>query len=131
MPLKPDLAQEVRSMVREVLRDVMSSRAQPVGPTVETVRLASDSELATFVARVIEPATLARIKAGQLRFTMGAGSSASLPQSPAEVLTGVITEQKLGQLAGTGKIVLAADAVLTPLARDKARRLGLKIERRR
>jgi hypothetical protein len=46
-------------------------------------------------------------------------------------LQGVITEQKIDKAAGSGVLLLAPDAVLTPLARDKARRLGLKIERRR
>ena len=49
----------------------------------------------------------------------------------AEALTGVITEQKIDALKGAGKLVLAPGAVLTPLARDKARKLGLAIERRR
>jgi len=46
-------------------------------------------------------------------------------------LTGVITENKIDHLKGAGRLVLGADAVLTPLARDKARKLGLTIERRR
>jgi hypothetical protein len=46
-------------------------------------------------------------------------------------LTGVITEQKIDHLKDAGRLVLAPGAVLTPLARDKARKLGLAIERRR
>ena len=131
MTMKPDMTHELRSMVREVLRDVMASRTQPVGAAVETVRLANDSDLAAFVARVIAPGTLEQIKAGQLRFTLGASSSVPLPQPLSEVLSGVITEQKLDKMAGARVLVLDPGAVLTPLARDKARKLGLKIERRR
>jgi hypothetical protein len=131
MALKPDMAYELRSMVREVLRDVMANRTQPAGATVETVRFTNDSDLAAFVARVIAPGTLEQIKAGQLRFTLGASSSVPLSQPLSEVLTGVITEQKLDRLAGARVLVLDPGAVLTPLARDRARKLGLKIERRR
>ena len=37
----------------------------------------------------------------------------------------------ISALAGKGTLVLGPTAVLTPLARDRARKLGLKIERRR
>ena len=133
MPLQPDMAQELRSMVREVLRDVMATRTQPAGAATEAVRIANDSDLAAFVARIVEPATLERIRAGHLRFTLGAGSGAgaALPSLPSEVLTGVVTEQKLDRLAGARTLVLGPGAVLTPLARDKARKLGLRLERRR
>ncbi len=131
MPLQPDMAQELRSMVREVLRDVMATRTQPAGAATEAVRIANDSDLAAFVARIVEPATLERIRSGHLRFTLGAGTGAALPSLPSEVLTGVVTEQKLDRLAGARTLVLGPGAVLTPLARDKARKLGLKLERRR
>jgi hypothetical protein len=134
MPLKPNMAQDLRTMVRDVLREVMAQRgaAQGGGTAVETVRIASDHDLAAFVARVIEPATLEKLRAGQLRFTLGA-APAPVAAAPAAgpALTGVITEQKLDQFKGQGRLVLGPDAVLTPLARDKARRLGLTIERRR
>lgn len=135
MTLKPDMAQDLRTMVRDVLREVMAQRnASPGGAAVETVRIASDHDLAAFVARVIEPATLDKLRAGQLRFTLG-GHPAPLPAAPAAApgpaLTGVVTEQKIVALKGQTRLVLAPDAVLTPLARDKARRLGLTIERRR
>lgn len=135
MTLKPEIATELRQMVREVLREVMAQRA-PAQPApsggVETVRLANDHDLAAFVARITEPAMAEKIRAGRLRFTLGPGPApAAAAPSAALSLTGVITEQKLGQFKGQGRIVLEPGAVLTPLARDKARRLGLTIERRR
>ena len=126
MPLKPDTSNELRGMVREVLREVMASRTVA---TSETVRLVNDQDLAAFVSRIIEPATLERIKAGNLRFTFATNLTPS--QSHAEALSGVITEQKIDKLGGAGTLVLGPGAVLTPLARDRARKLGLKIERRR
>jgi hypothetical protein len=129
MALKPEISSELRGMVREVLREVVGQRGQPGLAAIETVRLANDQDLAAFVAWLSEPATAERVRAGKLRFTLGGGGGpAALPA--ASTLTGVITEQKITRLASTGVVVLGPGAVLTPLARDRARRLGLKIERR-
>lgn len=134
MTLNPQMAGELRGMVRDLLREVMAGRSTADTNAVETVRLTSDAELSAFVARLIDPATLERVRSGRLRFKLQVGpapavtAAASAPR--AEVLTGVVTEQKIDRLAGTGTLVLAAGAVLTPLARDKARRLGLKVERK-
>ena len=129
MPLKPDMSNELRGMVRDVLREVMASRTPAAGGATETIRIASDQDLAAFVQRVIEPATLEKIRTGTLRFTLATNLAPS--QSHAEALTGVITEQKIDKLSSAGTLVLGPGAVLTPLARDRARKLGLKIERRR
>jgi hypothetical protein len=131
MTLKPEISSELRHMVRDVLREALAQRGQLPhgGAAVESVRIASDQDLATFLARVTEPATAEKIRAGQLRFTLGPAAPASVPAAAA--LTGVITENKIDHLKGAGHLVLGADAVLTPLARDKARKLGLTIERRR
>lgn len=128
MPLNPEISNELRHMVRDVLREVMAQRGSSGSPAVETVRIATDHDIAAFVARVTEPAMAEKIRSGQLRFTLAPPQSAGLPAS---TLTGVITEQKIAQIKGPGPLVLAPGAVLTPLARDKARRLGLTIERRR
>ena len=128
MTLKPEISSELRHMVRDVLREVMAQRQPSSGAAVETVRIANDHDLAAFIARIIEPQTLEKLRAGKLRFTLG---NAPAPVSTSTALTGVITEQKIEHLKGAGTLVLAPGAVLTPLARDKARRLGLTIERRR
>lgn len=130
MTLKPEMSNELRHMVRDVLREVMAQRNVTSGSAVESVRIASDHDLASFIARITEPSTLEKVKAGKLRFTLGA-SPAPVATSSAAALTGVITEQKIDQQKGAGALVLAPGAVLTPLARDKARKLGLTIERRR
>ena len=130
MTLKPEISTELRHMVRDILREAMAQRLPAQAGAVETVRIASDHDLAAFIAHVIEPATLERLRAGQLRFTLGS-APAPAAATPAAALTGVITEQKIGQFKGSGRLVLAPGAVLTPLARDRARKLGLAIERRR
>jgi hypothetical protein len=129
MAVTPDITEELRKMVREVLREAVPQRGGTAGSAVETVQIGNDRDLATFLARVTEPVTAERIRSGKLRFTLGGAAPPSV--APAAPLTGVITEQKLDRLAKGGALVLAPDAVLTPLARDRARRLGLKIERRR
>jgi len=129
MALPPEISSELRLMVREVLREAMAQRQPAHACAVETVHFSSDHDLAAFVARVIEPATLEKLRAGKLRFTLESGTpSGSAAVSP---LMGVITEMKIAHFKGAGTLVLAPGAVLTPLARDKARRLGLTIERRR
>lgn len=127
MTMKPDMSNELRGLVREVLRDVMANRPSA---SSEAVRITNDHDLATFVSRIIEPATLEKIRSGNLRFTL-AGTATASPTTSGEALSGVITEQKIGKMDAGAVLVLNPGAVLTPLARDKARKLGLKIERRR
>ena len=123
MALKPESAGELRGMVRDLLREALANRPSA---GLEPVRIADDRDLSAFIARLIQPASLEAIRAGKLRFTLQNGTA-----SGAGLLEGVITEQKLEKLNGAGTLVLGASAVLTPLARDRARRLGIKIERRR
>ncbi|HUR42866.1 MAG TPA: hypothetical protein VMZ01_02075, partial [Aestuariivirga sp.] len=56
MPLKPEISGELRGMVRDLLRETLAQRTSPSGGT-ETVRIANDSDLAAFAARLIQPAT--------------------------------------------------------------------------
>ncbi len=125
MALKPEISGELRGMVRDLLRETLAHRA-PTAAGTEAVRIANDNDLSAFVARLIQPATLEAVRAGKLRFSLAGGTAPS-----GGAISGVITEQKIDKLAASGTLVLDANAVLTPLARDKARRLGLKIERRR
>jgi hypothetical protein len=142
---------ELRVMVREVLHEALGRRGQPKAlaePKTETVRIAGDADLAAFVQRLVklldDPASAGGVRSGRHRFTLGAvapvrpapektaaGSSAAQPAGQSTVLVGTVTETKINKCAGAGVVVLAADAVITPLARDRARALGLKIERKR
>jgi hypothetical protein len=126
--LDPKAAGDLRGMVREVLREALANRPPSGTARTETVRLANDNDLQAFIARIVEPGTLDAIRIGKLRFTLANASGGAVPSG---ALDGVVTEQRIDRLAGTSTLVLAPGAVLTPLARDRARRLGLKIERRR
>lgn len=140
---------ELRAMVREVLGELLRARkpalsaAAPVpAPVVEPVQIANDADLAAFVARLIarldDPATGPALRAGRHGFTLAKAAAApSAPALPAPanggsvVLTGAITEARIARLDAGTRIALGPGAVMTPLARDKARARGLVIERKR
>jgi len=126
--MKPETSQELRGLVREVLKEAMATRAASA-QGAEAVRITTDAELQAFVSRLCKPGAIESVRNGKLRFTLG--QAASPPKSSSDVLEGVISEQKISALAAKGTLVLGPTAVLTPLARDRARKLGLKIERRR
>jgi hypothetical protein len=166
---------ELRALVREVVRDAVSSLGgpaavqaprpvppapgappptvadqmglQPTGPRAaeqrnrtETVRLGNDRDLDTFVRKLLRlfesPKTRADLKAGRLTFRLapgsGAGSVMTNGQGPVthRIDSGAVTERHIADLAG-GTLVLGPRAVLTPLAREKARSLGILIQKER
>lgn len=143
---------ELRTMVRDVLREVLGKggpapHAGGAPAATEAVRISTDADLAKFVQRLIrlidDPATGSAVRAGRHQFALAEASPSVASPVPAtaspsavspgqaEVLAGTITEARIRASAGSGRIVLAPGAVITPLARDRARALGLKIERKR
>ncbi len=128
--MKPETSHELRGLVREVLKEAMANRAAPQpAQGTETVRIACEAELQAFVSRLARPGVIESVRSGKLRFTLG--QVAQAPMATSTVLEGVVSEQKISALTAKGTLVLGPTAVLTPLARDRARKLGLKIERRR
>jgi hypothetical protein len=110
--------------------------ATAAGGGVEHVSLTSDAELAAFVQRLLvlfeQPRDRLAIRSGALRFTLGAGASApgGAVSGIQRIERGAVTERTVRAAAETGSsIVLGPRAVLTPLARDIARTLGVKIEK--
>ena len=122
------------------------------------VRLATDEDLHEFVLRVLRladnPKRRRDLLAGRLRFTLAPGGSAVRgpsagrpcpPACPAPRPTGqrpdrgdhridkgAVTERAVQAAASAGvRLVLGPRAVLTPLARDRARALGVPIEKER
>ncbi|WP_028921265.1 hypothetical protein [Pseudonocardia acaciae] len=129
---------ELRLMVRELLREALPSVADraPAPAAAEVVTLRTDADLDRFVRRLLEllenPERRDDVRAGRLRFTLGA----SAPPEPAERKTtrrvdkGAVTERLVTEAARAGEtLVLGRRAVLTPLARDKAKALGVAVER--
>jgi hypothetical protein len=114
-----------------------STWSQPAAPgevigdrahEVVAVTISSDADLAAFVRTVLDRAD--DIRAGRLRFTLGRGGTN--PTGGLRVAHGAVTERTIKKAAEAGgRLILGPGAVLTPLAREKARALGIDIERER
>ena len=143
-------SEDLRAAVRAVLGDVLGESAQ--GGTlralddssVRSVALRTDGDLDAFVrdiaTRCEDPVERAALRDGRRRFRLApaeAGESSDGQRPPAaaavvRVERGAVTERTVGRAAAEqARLVLGPRAVLTPLARDKARTLGVEIERER
>ena len=96
----------------------------------EPVALATDADLDRFVRSLLaRPQDHEAILAGRLRFTLGGGATPA-GGGALRVERGAVTERKIQEAAKAGgRIVLGRGAVLTPLGREKARALGVELER--
>jgi len=109
--------------------------ASAAGPTVEPVTIESDADLDRFARALLARALTdgPAILAGRIRFTLGRGETIGGGETTAGVVRvahGPVTERTVKKAAAAGaRIVVGAGAVLTPLAREKARALGVEIER--
>ena len=139
-------ATELRALVREVIRDVL-----PQGLAVtETVNLSTDEDLAAFVKRLLDldPAQREELRSGRKRFRLASpqapigpgrcrcrsnGAERAGPSAPVRrIERGAVTEAVIAAAARAGeRLVLGRGAVLTPLARDRARASGVQIEKER
>jgi hypothetical protein len=100
---------------------------------VEEVSLTSDDQLHAFVQRLLQrvedPQQRAAIRSGALRFSLRHGPGASAG-SERRIEHGAVTERLVREAAATGSSILVGPkAVLTPLARDVARTLGVTIQK--
>jgi hypothetical protein len=158
------MSDELRALIREVIRDVL-----PKGlPSIETVNLSTDDDLAAFVAKLLDldPEAREDLRAGRKRFRLAVPSHPQAPQAPSVTQTvsipapsggngthgtngltaangsggppvrrierGAVTEKAVRDAARAGeRLVLGPRAVLTPLARDRARATGVEISRER
>ena len=145
----------LRALVREVIRDVL-----PKGlPETETVNLSTDDDLAEFVTRLLELDDEERqeLQTGRKRFRLAPAplrpaallpAVATLPalngtrrtddgtrrtdDGTRRIDSGAVTEAVIRDAARAGqRLVLGRGAVLTPLARDRARASGVQIEKER
>jgi hypothetical protein len=125
---------DLRPLIREVIRDQLSLIRET--GLVETVNLSTDADLAAFVSRLLSIDDQGRedVLAGRKRFRLAAPA----PPAPApasavrRIDTGAVTESVIKDAARAGqRLVLGPRAVLTPLARDRARASGVQIEKER
>lgn len=136
----------VKSVIAEEVAAIRKSAAAPAAkapPAVETVRIAGDADLVAFARKVLslagDPTKAKDIAAGRYPFRLEAAAQPAAPTAPApkptsgqsmRVDSGVVTETMLNKLPrGLAKLVLAPGVTVTPLAKDRARSLGLTFER--
>lgn len=105
---------------------------------VETVRIGTDADLNVFVRHLLtvfeDPRSRQELRAGRYRFSLAPEprSSPAGPGPARRVEQGAVTEKTVAAAAAAGeRLVLGRRAVLTPLARDKARKLGVHVEKER
>jgi hypothetical protein len=138
---------ELRAAVRAVLRDVLpaavvdsahaTSSVEQLTPLGEEVVLRTDADLDVFVRRLAalcaDPARRAALAQGRHGFRLSSGSGSNTSTAPDGVVRvdrGAVTERTVSRAAADGaRLVLGKGAVLTPLARDKARSLGVAVEK--
>lgn len=135
------LREEIRAILREEIAALRGPQ-DPLRETVhETVRIASGADLNRFaqdlLRRAGEPGFQDRVARGDLVFDLATGAmpAAAVVTSPVRAQPDMldktlITERDIANLAGPARILrIAANSRLTPLARDEARRKGIRIER--
>jgi hypothetical protein len=104
--------------------------------SVETVSLRTDADLSAFVRRLLHlfenPQHRDALRSGRLRFRLAPVAVPGSAQPAHRVEKGAVTEAMVTDAAKDGaRLVLGRRAVLTPLARDRARAAGVEIERER
>lgn len=151
------MMEALRSEIRAILREELAAlRAEAVHgqPETETVSVASDADLTRFACEIAaraaaDPGFAERLQRGALRFALAnrmpdpafhhpvvsppprPPAPPSAPSAPDPVVVKpLLTERELTDLArGRRHLRISRQTRLTPLARDEARRLGIRIER--
>jgi hypothetical protein len=137
--------EELRAAVRAVLRDVLpdlgtgrtASSDEPAVPAQDVV-LSTDADLDAFVRRLAalcdDPERRAAFQQGRHSFRLSTNGASKAAPAAAEgngvvrIERGAVTERTVVKAAADGaRLVLGRGAVLTPLARDRARSLGVEI----
>ncbi len=134
-PAQPALAQPVPAHTAPA----QPGLAYPVtedARSVETVSLRTDADLGAFVRRLLHlfenPKHRDALRSGRLRFRLATTALPGSAQPAQRVEKGAVTEAMVAEAAKAGaRLVLGRRAVLTPLARDRARAAGVEIERER
>jgi hypothetical protein len=137
----------LRSIVRDALRDALGGATSAremakalsidVEPAqvVEVVSLANDADLKLFVNRVLDmaedPQTLSALHDGQIVFRLGHQANSQRADSATNRIDkGALTESSIRKAAGSGStVIVGRKVIVTSLARDKARELGVTIIR--
>lgn len=137
----------LRSIVREALREALggakearqAAKALTVGlgspQVVEFVSLNNDTEVRSFVNRILDmaadPQTQSSLRDGRIVFQLGSQVNGNLADSTINRIDkGALTESSILKAAESGSTVIVGwKVVVSSLARDKARDLGITIIR--
>jgi hypothetical protein len=142
-----------RSLLRDLVKSVIAEEvaairrpkpAPAAAATEERVAISNDADLTAFARRVLllagDPAKAKEIAAGRYPFRLDRpavqrnAGLASQPAAPAaqshRIDSGIVTESTLNKLPrGLSRLLLGPGVTVTPLAKDRARTLGLTFER--
>ena len=104
--------------------------------SVEVVTIRTDAELGAFVLHLLHlfenPKHRDAVRSGRLRFRLAAAAVPGSAQPSHRIEKGAVTEAMVAASARAGaRLVLGRQAVLTPLARDRARATGVEIVKER
>ena len=140
----------LRDLVKSVIAEEVAAIRKPKTASApasaeERIAVASDADLVTFARRVLslagDPAKAKEIAAGRYPFRLDrpvATPSTAAPTYQAtapsgqshRIDSGVVTESTLNKLPrGLSRLLLGPGVTVTPLAKDRARALGLTFER--
>jgi hypothetical protein len=104
--------------------------------SVDVVSIRTDADLGNFVLHLLHlfenPKHRDALRAGRLRFRLAAPAAGGPAQPSHRIEKGAVTEAMVAASARAGaRLVLGRRAVLTPLARDRARATGVEIVKER
>jgi hypothetical protein len=134
----------VKSVIAEEVAAMRQPKAAPAPAAEERVSIASDADLVAFARRVLslagDPVQAKEIAAGRYPFRLGRPATSHNAATPAQpgapvaqshrIDSGVVTESTLNKLPrGLSRLLLGPGVTVTPLAKDRARALGLTFER--
>ena len=137
----------LRDLVKSVIAEEVAAIRKPKTASApaaseERIAIASDADLIAFARRVLslagDPTKAKDIAAGRYPFRLDrpAVQGAAAPHAAAPIAqshridAGVVTESTLNKLPrGLTRLLLGPDVTVTPLAKDRARALGLTFER--
>lgn len=143
-----------KSLLRDLVKSVIAEEVAairkpgtapaPASPE-ERIAITNDADLIGFARRVLslagDPAKAKEIAAGRYPFRLERPMTATLaparvtpaappPAQPHRIDSGVVTESTLNKLPlGLQRLLLGPGVTVTPLAKDRARALGLTFER--
>ena len=130
--------EELREAVRAVLREVLPTgtvAAASAEPSSDVV-ISTEADLTAFVRRVAslceDPERRAALQDGRHGFRLAAARPGPTPDAVrvTRIDRGAVTERTVLKAAADGaRLLLGRRAVMTPLARDKARSMGVEIEK--